>query len=316
MVRWGFLGAGYVATRAMAPAVHEATGAVLQAVASRDEARSAALEPVSVHHNYRELIDDPDVDAVYISLTNAQHVQWATAALEAGKHVLCEKPLAMNPTEARMMVDAADRADRLLVEASWVRWHPRFARMVSLIESGSIGEVTAIDSSFTFVGDMTGNYRLQPDFGGGALLDVGCYQAQAWVAFTNGARDLTITDVERAMGDTEVDLTTRAHATIDGSIQASMLASFAIPAQQSLEVVGTVANLRTGEGESFTSWREPSSLVIGSHEERFAPANAFVSMVEAVSTRIAGGNAWVLPLSESMRCAEILDAIARHPGDS
>jgi predicted dehydrogenase len=294
----------------MAPAVHEAGGAVLHAVASRDEARSRALEPTAVHAGYRELLDDTSVDAVYISLTNAQHKQWVMAALEAGKHVLCEKPLALNAAEARGMFDAARRADRLLVEASWVRWHPRFRRMEQLAGSGALGAITAIDSAFTFIGDMTNNYRLAPELGGGALLDVGCYQAQAWVAFTDGAPDTVIDTVDRMVGDTGVDLTTRATATISGNTRAAMLGSFALPATQSLVVTGSSTTTRTGAGESFTSWREPSSLVVGNHEEVFEPVDAFVVMVEEVSARIAEGEGWVVPPRDSIRSAEILDAVA------
>jgi xylose dehydrogenase (NAD/NADP) len=315
-VRWGFLGAGYVASRAMAPAVHEAVGATLYAVASRNEARSFALEPDVVHGDYGALISDPMVDAVYVSLTNVQHAQWVFAALEAGKHVLCEKPLAMNAAEARAMFDAADRAGRLLVEASWVRWHPRFLRMTALVEEGALGVVTSVDSAFTFVGDMTDNYRLQPDMGGGALLDVGCYQAHAWVAFTGGAPELSVTAVERTMGDTGVDLTTRATATIGRDMEVTMLGSFVIPATQSLAVAGTDATMRTGVGESFTSWRESSTLFVGSVEERFPTVDAFVVMVEAVSRRIEDDDAWVVPPSESIRCAEILDAVVGHPANS
>ena len=315
-VRWGFLGAGYVASRAMAPAVHEAEGAVLHAVASRDEARSRALEPTAVHAGYRELLDDANVDAVYISLTNAQHWQWVIAALEAGKHVLCEKPLALNAAVARDMFDAARRADRLLVEASWVRWHPRFRRMEHLAGSGVLGAVTAIDSAFTFTGEMTDNYRLAPELGGGALLDVGCYQAQAWVAFTDGASDVVIDSVDRTVGDTGVDLTTRATATLSGNIRAAMVSSFALPATQSLVVAGTEAIMRTGGGEAFTSWRESSSLIVGDREEAFEPVDAFVVMVEAVSMRIRGGGGWVVPPRDSIRSAEILDAITAHPATS
>jgi predicted dehydrogenase len=263
-----------------------------------------------VHAGYRELLDDANVDAVYISLTNAQHRQWVIAALEAGKHVLCEKPLALNADEARDMFAVAQRANRLLVEASWVRWHPRFRRMDHLVESGALGAITAIDSSFTFIGDMTNNYRLDPELGGGALLDVGCYQAQAWVAFTGGAPNMVINSVDRAVGDTGVDLTTRATATISGNIRAAMLGSFALPAAQSLVVTGTSAAMRTGRGESFTSWREPTTLLVGEHEESFGPVDAFVVMLEHVSARIEGHDHWVLRPDDSIRGAEILDSIA------
>ncbi|MFM8390445.1 MAG: Gfo/Idh/MocA family protein, partial [Actinomycetota bacterium] len=176
-VRWGFIGAGFVASRAMAPAVHAADGAVLYAVASRDARRSAELEPQVVHESYQALIDDPNVDAVYISLTNVQHKEWVVAALEAGKHVLCEKPLALNADEVRAMQATADRHQCLLVEAVWTRWQPRMKRMAEIVQRGDLGDVSSISSAFTFQGDLTGNYRSQPEMGGGALLDVGCYQA-------------------------------------------------------------------------------------------------------------------------------------------
>ena len=309
-VRWGFLGAGYVASRAMAPATHQATGATLFSVASRDAARSHALEPEVVHTDYAALINDPMVDAVYISLTNAQHAQWVTAALEAGKHVLCEKPLGLSAAEVREMFAVASRMNRLLVEASWVRWHPRFRRMEALIAAGDLGELISIDSAFTFVGDLTDNYRLRLEQGGGALLDVGCYQAQAWVAFTEGASEIGITDVERDIGPTGVDLTTRAHALIAGRTQATMLSSFALPARQSLVVSGTEFAIRTGEGEAFTSWRERSTLLVDSHVEHFDEVDAFVLMVENVSKRISGDDAWVVSLHDSIRCAEILETIS------
>jgi len=102
-VNWGFLGAGYVASRGLAPAVHASRGATLYAVASRDEQRSATLEPKRVHASYKALLADERVDAVYISLSNGQHLEWVTKSLEAGKHVLCEKPLGLNAQETEEM---------------------------------------------------------------------------------------------------------------------------------------------------------------------------------------------------------------------
>ncbi|MFM8382302.1 MAG: Gfo/Idh/MocA family protein, partial [Actinomycetota bacterium] len=141
MIRWGFLGAGYVASRAMAPAVHAARGAMLQAVASRDPQRSASLEPRVVLGDYAQLLDAPDVDAVYISLTNTQHHEWVVAALQAGKNVLCEKPLGVSADDVAAMAREAERHDRLLVEAAWVRWHPRLRRLVDIARSGELGAV-------------------------------------------------------------------------------------------------------------------------------------------------------------------------------
>ena len=107
VVNWGFLGAGFVASRGLAPAVHASRGANLYAVASRDEKRSATLEPERVHATYDDLLADERVDAVYISLSNSQHLEWVTKSLEAGKHVLCEKPLGLNASETEKMFACA-----------------------------------------------------------------------------------------------------------------------------------------------------------------------------------------------------------------
>ena len=179
-VRWGFLGAGYVASRAVAPAVHRSTGSVLQVVASRDTARAAALEPRRAVDSYTTVCQADDVDVVYVSLPNDRHLPWVVAALQAGKHVLCEKPLGLDGTQVALMADAAQASGSMLVEASWNRWHPRTRRVEALLRDIS-GEVEA-RTWFTFTGVPTDNYRLDPDHGGGALLDVGCYAIAAALA--------------------------------------------------------------------------------------------------------------------------------------
>ena len=311
-VNWGFLGAGYVASRGLAPAVHASRGAHLYAVASRDEQRSATLEPERVHATYDSLLADERVDAVYISLSNSQHREWVTKSLEAGKHVLCEKPLGLNSQETEEMFAIASRNGRLLVEAVWGRWHPRFARMVEVVSSGAIGNLQHLETSFTFTSEMTDNYRLNPLMGGGALLDVGCYQAHAWVALANGAIDLEIEDLSRVIGPTGVDLTTDVSVRIDGAITAHAVSSFALPSQQQFIVQGSSGSMRTGVGESFTTWNEASSLYINDVVEEFDVANAFVEMVENVSCVIEGEKGWVVPSADSIRVAHILDCIAQQ----
>lgn len=308
-VRWGFIGAGYVASRAMAPAVHAAQGATLRAVASRDAARSSELEPEVVHDSYDDLISDSTVDAVYISLTNVQHLEWVIKALDAGKHVLCEKPLALDATEVRSMIDAADRNQRLLVEAVWTRWQPRMIRLAEVVRRGDIGELVSISSAFTFEGDLVGNYRSLPEFGGGALLDVGCYQAHLWMMLLEEKINFDLTSVDRTMGSTGVDLTTSASARLNSNVDVRALCSFVLPAQQSIAVAGTAATMRTGEGEAFTLWKQSSSLLIGDTVEQFPPDDAFALMVEEVSDNIRVGSAPRLPMTSSLRVAEMLDSI-------
>ena len=309
-VNWGFLGAGFVASRGLAPAVHTAQGAHLYAVASRDEKRSATLEPERTHATYDDLLADERVDAVYISLSNSQHIEWVTKSLEAGKHVLCEKPLGLNAVETAAMFDVATRNGRLLIEAVWGRWHPRFARIVDLVAAGAIGDIEHIETAFTFTSEMTDNYRLSPTMGGGALLDVGCYQAHAWVALTNGAPDFSITDLARTVGPTDIDLTTDVNVRINTNITAHAVSSFALPSNQQFIVQGSEGQISTAAGESFTTWNEASSLLVNDVLEEFPVTNAFVEMVENVSRVLDGDAGWLVPAADSIRVAQILDSIA------
>jgi predicted dehydrogenase len=312
-VNWGFLGAGFVASRGLAPAVHTSRGANLYAVASRDEQRSATLEPERVHATYEDLLADERIDAVYISLSNSQHLEWVAKSLEAGKHVLCEKPLGLNASETEAMFECASRNGRLLIEAVWGRWHPRFVRMVEIVASGAIGAIEHIETAFTFTSEMTDNYRLDPSMGGGALLDVGCYQAHAWVALTAGAPHLEISELSRVIGPTGIDLTTDVSVRINDSVTAHSVSSFALPSQQQFIVRGSLGQISTDAGESFTTWNEECSLRINDVVEEFAITNAFVEMVENVSQVIDGDEGWIVSHADSIRVANILDAIARHP---
>ena len=309
-IRWGFLGAGSIATKALTPAVHAAKNATLQAVASRDVIRSQSLEPVKVHSTYQDLLDDPDIDAVYISLANHQHCEWSIKALQAGKHVLCEKPIAMDAKEARLMADAAKENNRMLVEAVWTRWHPRFIRMVELVQSGAIGEIKAIDASFTFPGSLEGNYRLLPEMGGGSLFDVGPYPLHAWSALTQGNLKMKINSVQRNIGLTGVDMTTRINATLNGSIAVNALTSFEREEEQLLLVTGSVWSIENIGNDAFTSLRSPSVLKVGDSLENFAPADPYQLMVENFGAQIQGEASWILPREETIRVMEILDQIA------
>lgn len=309
-VNWGFLGAGFVASRGLAPAVHASRGAHLYAVASRDEKRSATLEPELVHATYDDLLADERVDAVYISLSNSQHIEWVTKSLVAGKHVLCEKPLGLNAVETAAMFDVAARNGLLLIEAVWGRWHPRFARMIDLVTTGAIGDIEHIETAFTFTSEMTDNYRLSPSMGGGALLDVGCYQAHSWVALTHGAADFSITELARTVGPTGIDLTTDVEVRINNTVTAHAVSSFALPSNQQFTVRGTQGQISTESGESFTTWNEASSLLINDVVEDFPITNAFVEMVENVSRLIDGEDGWIVSNADSIRVAQILDAIA------
>ena len=316
-VRWGFLGASWVAKTALVPAVRNATNATLQAVASRDPKRSAAFEPITVHNSYDELLADPNIDAVYISLANHLHCEWVIKALDAGKHVLCEKPLATTSAEAKLMAAAAEANDRILVEGVWTRWHPRFIRMVELVKAGELGQLQTIDSAFTFPAEFVTNseienYRNTPEFGGGSLLDVGPYQVHTWLALTGISAQLAITNLARNVGPTGIDLTTTVTGQL-GTTTVTALASFEQPEQQRLIITGSNQSMECIGSEAFTSWKSASSLRIGDHQEDFAPIDPFQVMIQDFGSRINGGEGWLPSLSESIRVMEILDRIRMAP---
>jgi predicted dehydrogenase len=161
------------------PAMQKASRAEVVAIGSRDgkraEAAAAQLGIPRTHGTYEALLADPDVDAVYIPLPNHLHAEWAIAAAAAGKHVLCEKPLALTVADAQQMIDAADRAGVRLMEAFMYRLHPSWVKARDLIASGRIGTLNAVQSWFSYYNDDQGNIRNILSSGGGALYDIGCY---------------------------------------------------------------------------------------------------------------------------------------------
>ncbi|MEV6878224.1 Gfo/Idh/MocA family oxidoreductase [Amycolatopsis sp. NPDC051128] len=178
-LRWGLLAAGTIAAH-FAAGVEESKHGVLTAVAARsaDRARdfAARFEIPKAYGSYEDLLADPDVDAVYVSTPHAMHKEWAIAAAEAGKHVLCEKPLTVTAAEAEEVIGAAREHDVFLMEAFMYRLHPQTRRLVELIASGAIGEVRAVDTTFSFDSNPEETARLgDPALGGGGILDVGCY---------------------------------------------------------------------------------------------------------------------------------------------
>jgi len=298
--RWGLIGAGWIATTALAPAMHAAENTVIQAVASRDPKRSKALNPITVHENYEALLNDPLVDAVYISLPNHLHCEWTVKALKAGKHVLCEKPFAMNMAEVELMIQTAEDYDRLLVEAVWSRWHPRMIRAIDLVRSGKIGQIVSIDASFTFPASIEGNYRLSKEMGGGALFDIGVYPLHAIAAFVGDSEKVEIEKIDINTEATEIDLTTKWQMRINDSITATGLASFEMPENQSLVIKGEKDSITFVGEQAFTSWHSLSALKIGNVVEEFEAVDPYMLMIENFGKKIQGAESWVLPLETSL----------------
>lgn len=179
-MRWGILGAAKFARDHMAPAIHAAKGAELYALATSSDEKAkafAAFAPgLKVHYSYDDLLDDPMVDAVYIPLPNHLHVEWTVKALEAGKHVLCEKPISLNEAEFDALIAARDASGKLAAEAYMIVHHPQFQRAKELLAEGAIGKLKLVDTVFSFNNaSEVNNIRNRPDTGGGGLRDIGVY---------------------------------------------------------------------------------------------------------------------------------------------
>ena len=282
------------------------------AVAARDVDRGRTLAPAGpVYGDYAELLADPDVDAVYVSLTNEAHAQWSVAALVAGKHVLCEKPLGLNVGEVDAMSAAAIAADRILVEASWYRWHPRVRLAADLVRDGAIGRVRHVAAGFTFDGQLDRNYRLDPARGGGALYDVGCYAVSA-ARWAFGGGEVREVVARQRIGPTGVDLATEAILSFDDG-EAEIRVGISEPPKQWLVITGDRGEIEL-PGSSYTSWVDDETVLLvsdGTGTRRIpVPAiDAYRVMVEEVSAVIASSGAgWLLPLAESRATAAVLDA--------
>jgi predicted dehydrogenase len=178
-VRWGVLGTANIGRVAVNPAIQVSANGSLVAVASRDAYRAGAFAAAAGiprwHPSYEALLDDPEVDAIYLPLPNSLHREWAIRAARAGKHVLCEKPLALTEAECREMEAAAAEAGTLLMEAFMYRFHPRTERVVELTRQKYLGAFRVLRGTFTFRLTRPGDIRMDPELGGGALMDVGCY---------------------------------------------------------------------------------------------------------------------------------------------
>ena len=184
VVRYGIISTAQIALNRLIPAALESAKSEVVAISSRGEAKARqAAEEHNIpkwYGSYDELINDPDVDAVINPLPNSMHCEWTIKAAEAGKHILCEKPLAVTVDEARRMIDAANANSVVLVEAFTHRWNPHLRKARKLIAEDAIGHVTNLASALTFlVAQPQGNVRFSPELAGGSLLDAGCYAVYA-----------------------------------------------------------------------------------------------------------------------------------------
>ena len=178
-VKWGVLGAANIAVEKVIPAMQHGRLTEVVAIASRDSAKArAAADSLGVprsYGSYEAMLADPEIDAIYNPLPNHLHVPWTKAAAEAGKHVLCEKPIALTTAEARSLIEVRDRTKVKIQEAFMVRTHPQWLRAMEICQSGRLGDLRSYVGTFSYYNDDPSNIRNVAEWGGGALMDIGCY---------------------------------------------------------------------------------------------------------------------------------------------
>lgn len=310
-VRLGIVGVGRITREQFAPALLSAKHAVLQAAASRDIRRAEALGPQRAYDSYSTLLRDPDVDAVYIATHNGLHKELVLEALRCGKHVLCEKPLGCTAEECDEMVAAAEATGCLLVEAFMYRHHPQITRMQELLGKGVIGELKAVEASFSFHLARGNDVRLHPKWGGGSLLDVGCY----CVNFTRLFLGDTPRDVHAwAHIDAEHGVDMSFHGVLEygSGRHAALSCGFEGGLNQHAVLIGTEGVLKLSE--PFVTWiRRPRLTVqVGEteHITEFEPVNTFRMEIEDLSMAILNGTSPLLRSNEGLLNARILDRLA------
>ncbi len=207
-VKWGVLGAGKFAREHMAPAIHAAKGAEFYALATAWADKAAGFQEfcpgVKIHNSYDDLLADPEVEAVYIPLPNHLHVLWTLKALAAGKHVLCEKPIALHAREVDQIINARDAAGKLAAEAFMIVFHPQWRRAKQLVDEGAIGRVLHVDAAFSYDNrDDVTNIRNKPETGGGGVRDIGVYTYGS-VRFVTGAEPVELQAKVRREGGVDV----------------------------------------------------------------------------------------------------------------
>jgi xylose dehydrogenase (NAD/NADP) len=317
-LRWGVLGSAQIARVCVIPALTRSRNGKVLALASRSLERAQAIAqehaiPVA-YGRYDELLKDPAVEAVYIPLPNHLHREWTLRAIRAGKHVLCEKPLALNAKEAQEMLEAARNADVLLMEAFMYRFHPRSRRIKALVDQGTIGDPRLIRVAFCFKHPDPTGIRFQPEMGGGALLDVGCYGVSVarWVL---GAEP-EVVQASAEYGPSGVDVTTVGLLRFPQGRLAVVEASFATALQQTYTIVGTDGAIELPH-DAFVPWEKDATFQLRGVDdeqgklETIPGADEYQLMVEHFADAALGRGRLEFSPEESLGNMRALDALAR-----
>ena len=309
--KWGIISTAHI-NRLVLAGARESDRVEMVGVASRDQARAEAYARQHgierAYGSYEALLEDPDIDAVYISLPNSLHVEWSVRSLEAGKHVLCEKPLDRRPEEVGRAFDAAERSGRILMEAFMYRHNPQTARLTKLVADGAIGTLRSIRAAFSFSLDEVENVRLAADLDGGALMDVGCY-------CVSGSR-LVAGEPERVygeqvVGESGVDVLFAGTMRFPGDVVAQFDCGFVLPDRDELEVVGS-------EGSLFLDdpWHARTPVIEvrredGVEEVALEPQDSYRLELENLGDAIAGSAEPLLGRADAVGQARAIAALYR-----
>lgn len=307
-VRWGVLGNAWIARDFMIPALQRSEICELAAVASRSTF-PADIAPNAVHYNsYEALLNDPTIDAIYVPTPNALHKKWTIAALEAGKHVLCEKPIACTAQEAEEMIAASEKAGKLLMEAFMYRYGGKFRKMMEILQSGVLGKIKAVQGSHGYTLDWASPAREDPALGGGSLYDVGCYVVDCMnaVAKQQGGK---LQDAKALTMGSPVDYHAAAALSYDCGILGVLESWFDAAQEQRVLIAGEKGTLcipmifEGGGGEMY--------LTVGDRQETIGVPHAdpYQLEAEAFSRAILGIDNDLMPLEDTLTNMQTLDKL-------
>jgi len=320
-IRWGILGNATIARKCVIPAIAKSANGMLLALGTRspENVREATNQYgiERVYDTYDGVLEDPGVDAVYLPLPNHLHRPWTLKALAAGKHVLCEKPLACSAGEAREMADAAAANHRLLMEAFMYRFHPRSREIKAIVTTGELGMLRSVHAAFTYamapeVLESAGNARLKPDMGGGALLDVGCY-AVSTARWLLGQEPVCVQ--AQAMYRHEVDVHIAGILRFPDGALAGIEAGFVSALQQTYAVVGSEGAIELPH-DAYIPWEKPARYTLRpktdeAGEVRTVPgSDEYRLMVEHFADAVQGKQPLEYGPEDSVRNLQVLDALA------
>lgn len=315
-LRWGVLGCAGIAMRSVIPGILRSEHGVLTAVASRDEGRAketaARFGITKAYGSYEALLADPDIDAVYIPLPNHLHKPWTIKAAQAGKHILCEKPLALDAAEAQQMVDACAKAGVHLAEAFMYRHHPRYAQIRDLIATGEIGDVRGVHATFTFnSSDSTGQFRQNVEMGGGALYDIGVYPIS--VARLLLSAEPEAATVHALFSDRHggVDMMASGLLEFPGGVGLTFDCAMWAAWRNTLEVLGTDGRIEVPSA-FVCDVHEPSQFYVvgrdGRREVECAPVDQFALEVDDLARAVLHGTRPAFSAQDGVANMQVLDA--------